>query len=159
MSEIEKIEILNEFDVIAARMRVRDAARDMGFGIVDQARISIAASSLAHVLELNSRHPGILTIERVNHKGPSGIRVVCTRANASEAALSPQEIVDLEWLVDDLTIEYLLCDGIKATVIQWLDTGNRVRRRLRKAYPTVAQAEIAVLIDRTHIKQARGSTS
>jgi serine/threonine-protein kinase RsbT len=133
MSEIEKIEILNEFDVIAARMRVRDVARDMGFGIVDQARISVAASSLAHVLELNSRHPGMLTIEHVNHKGPSGIRVVCTRAGASEADLSQQEIVELGWLVDDLTIECLLSDGIRATAIQWLDTDTGVRRHLRKA--------------------------
>jgi serine/threonine-protein kinase RsbT len=126
----EMIEILSEFDIVTARMRVRDAARAMGFGIVDQARMSVAISSLAHILELSSTHPGRITVEQANHGFLPGLRVVCTTADREIVDLPPAVIQDLEWLVDDWTIERLPSNGIQAIVIKWLTTSEDAKKRI-----------------------------
>jgi serine/threonine-protein kinase RsbT len=128
--KIETIEILSEFDIVTARMRVRDAARAIGFGIVDQARMSVAISSLAHILELSSTHPGCITVEQANHGFLPGLRVVCTTADREIVDLSPAVIQDLEWLVDDWTIERLPSNGIQAIVIKWLTTSEDAKKRI-----------------------------
>ena len=42
-----KIYVNNDLDIVMARMQARNVAKEMGFGTVDQARISLAASELA----------------------------------------------------------------------------------------------------------------
>ena len=49
----ERIPIKSDLDIVAARLKVREVARDMGFGTIDQARISLAASELARTLAQN----------------------------------------------------------------------------------------------------------
>ena len=47
MNDIQTIEIHNRFDIIEARMQVRTLARKLGLDLFDQARISLAASTVA----------------------------------------------------------------------------------------------------------------
>ena len=41
------VTIINEWDIVAARQLGRNVAKELGFGIVDQARITTAISELA----------------------------------------------------------------------------------------------------------------
>lgn len=46
MSGEERLQIRGEDDIVRARQRARDVARDLGFGMVDQSRIATAVSEL-----------------------------------------------------------------------------------------------------------------
>jgi serine/threonine-protein kinase RsbT len=43
----ERIQIASEDDIVRARQRARERARELGFGLVDQSRIATAVSELA----------------------------------------------------------------------------------------------------------------
>ena len=47
MADARSIPIKNDLDIVAARVEGRNLAKDMGFGIIDQARIATAISELA----------------------------------------------------------------------------------------------------------------
>jgi serine/threonine-protein kinase RsbT len=47
MPEVRRVLINSDLDVVAARVEGRDLAREMGFGVIDQARIATAISELA----------------------------------------------------------------------------------------------------------------
>lgn len=58
------IEIITEWDIVEARQLGRNEAMAIGFGTVDQARITTAISELARNIYLYAR-VGIIEIERV----------------------------------------------------------------------------------------------
>jgi serine/threonine-protein kinase RsbT len=69
------IEIKQEWDIVHARQQGRQLAKDLGFGQVDQARITTAISELARNIYLYAKH-GFITLEPVESKGRSGLRIV-----------------------------------------------------------------------------------
>lgn len=58
------VEIITEWDIVAARQLGRNEAKALGFGTVDQARITTAISELARNIYLYAR-VGSIEIERV----------------------------------------------------------------------------------------------
>lgn len=46
------VKIINEWDIVAARQLGRNVAKELGFGTVDQARITTAISELARNIYL-----------------------------------------------------------------------------------------------------------
>lgn len=120
MNESHTITIHSEFDVITARMKVRELARLQGFAITDQARISLATSSLANTLGLGRRHQGQIVVECVNNGEESvGIRVVCTAARDIDSDLTPESLKNTGWLVDNLTVETLPSNDVQVTAVHW----------------------------------------
>lgn len=75
MSTKSTIEIITEWDIVAARQLGRNEAKAIGFGAVDQARITTAISELARNIYLYAR-AGEVTIERINEKDKVGIRII-----------------------------------------------------------------------------------
>lgn len=76
MMEIRStVEIITEWDIVAARQLGRDEAKAIGFGAVDQARITTAISELARNIYLYAR-AGEIVLERIREGSRVGIRII-----------------------------------------------------------------------------------
>lgn len=71
------VEIITEWDIVAARQLGRNEAKKAGFGTVDQARITTAISELARNIYLYAGR-GKIEIERVTDGGLFGIKIVAS---------------------------------------------------------------------------------
>lgn len=71
------VKIINEWDIVAARQLGRNVAKEIGFGIVDQARITTAISELARNIYLYAGQ-GQVCIEKVYDGGKAGLRIDAT---------------------------------------------------------------------------------
>ncbi|MGI8387728.1 anti-sigma regulatory factor [Robertmurraya sp. P23] len=69
------VKIINEWDIVAARQLGRNVAKDLGFGTVDQARITTAISELARNIYLYAGQ-GQICIEKLYESGKAGLKVV-----------------------------------------------------------------------------------
>jgi serine/threonine-protein kinase RsbT len=71
------VKIINEWDIVAARQLGRNVAKELGFGTVDQARITTAISELARNIYLYAGQ-GNVAIEKVFDNGKSGLKIIAT---------------------------------------------------------------------------------
>ena len=126
MNDTFTIAATSVHDIMAARARVRELARQKGLGITDQARISLATSSLADVLGLGTHRHGQIIIDSVKEEDRIGIRVVCTAAKSAKRALTSAQLDVHQLLVDKLTIETLPSDDVQVTLIQWSTSRRKV---------------------------------
>ncbi|EDL62812.1 MULTISPECIES: anti-sigma regulatory factor [Bacillaceae] len=69
------VKITNEWDIVAARQLGRNVAKDLGFGTVDQARITTAISELARNIYLYAGQ-GQICIEKLSENGRNGVRII-----------------------------------------------------------------------------------
>ena len=69
------VEIITEWDIVAARQLGRDDAKAIGCGAVDQARITTAISELARNIYLYAR-AGEIVLERIRDGSKVGIRII-----------------------------------------------------------------------------------
>ena len=77
MSEKSTIDIITEWDIVAARQIGRNVAKEIGFGTVDQARITTAISELARNIYLYA-HAGEIVIEAIEEEDKKGIAITAT---------------------------------------------------------------------------------
>ncbi|WP_075619254.1 anti-sigma regulatory factor [Paenisporosarcina indica] len=77
MSYRSSVEILTEWDIVAARQLGRNEAKEVGFGTVDQARITTAISELARNIYLYAGK-GKIEIERISEGGKYGITIIAS---------------------------------------------------------------------------------
>lgn len=85
------VKIINEWDIVAARQLGRKVSKEIGFGTVDQARITTAISELARNIFLYAG-TGEICIEKMVEAGKDGLKNCCerqrprnTRCKASDA--------------------------------------------------------------------------
>jgi serine/threonine-protein kinase RsbT len=76
VSEALSIPIVGAPDVVTARVEGRNLARKMGFGVVDQARISTAISELASNVVLHVG-AGTITLRPIQDPRRRGLEIVC----------------------------------------------------------------------------------
>jgi serine/threonine-protein kinase RsbT len=76
MPDMRRVGISNELDIVAARVEGRNLAREMGFGIIDQARIATAISELARNVVLYAQR-GQITLKAVENGGKTGLQIIC----------------------------------------------------------------------------------
>jgi serine/threonine-protein kinase RsbT len=69
------VEVRNEWDIVSARQLGRNMAKELGFGNVDQARITTAISELARNIYLYAGR-GKICIEPIEQLGKKGLRIV-----------------------------------------------------------------------------------
>ena len=69
------VKIVNEWDIVAARQLGRNVAKDLGFGTVDQARITTAISELARNIYLYAG-AGMVSIEKISEHGRDGMIII-----------------------------------------------------------------------------------
>jgi hypothetical protein len=119
MENILTLPIRNSVDMIAARARVREAARQKGLDLTDQARISLAVYSLATVLRMGGERPGRVVVDCLDDGKRVGMRVACIATEAARIDSSPSALGDVGSLVDELIVEALPPGVVKVTLVQW----------------------------------------
>ncbi|MFC4354839.1 anti-sigma regulatory factor [Chryseomicrobium palamuruense] len=75
MSIESSVDIITEWDIVAARQLGRNEAKEVGFGTVDQARITTAISELARNIYLYAGK-GKITIERIADGALRGLIII-----------------------------------------------------------------------------------
>lgn len=118
MNHIKTMRVASESDIMLLRMQVRDLARAIGMALVDQARISLAASSAAKAIGLGVTHQGQATIDDCCRDGRTGVRVVCTGQNG-KADTTPSGLGDARWMVDEFTFETLPSNQVQVILVKW----------------------------------------
>ncbi|QPC48192.1 anti-sigma regulatory factor [Mangrovibacillus cuniculi] len=68
------VKIMNEWDIVAARQLGRNVAKELGFGTVDQARITTAISELARNIYLYAED-GQICIQKLEQATKKGMMV------------------------------------------------------------------------------------
>jgi serine/threonine-protein kinase RsbT len=76
MAQPKTAVIRSDLDIVIARTMARDAAKSLGFGAIDQARIATAVSELARNIFLYAG-TGNVTVREVEKPGRKGIEIVC----------------------------------------------------------------------------------
>ncbi len=123
MGKTKKVSISNDADVINARLQCRQVARDAGFGTIDQARISLAASELARVL-LKHQHlfdtPAEILISHTQQHGQAGLQLIglSTNSNAVTDSSSNNDLLSAIELVDEYLVENNE-QGVRVTLMKW----------------------------------------
>lgn len=69
------VEVRNEWDIVSARQLGRNMAKELGFGNVDQARITTAISELARNIYLYAGN-GKICIQPIDHLGKKGLKII-----------------------------------------------------------------------------------
>jgi len=71
-----RLEIKTDNDIINSRSEVKNVAKEIGFGVVDQTKIATAISELTRNV-VKYADEGALTINRIKEGGRSGIEIIC----------------------------------------------------------------------------------
>ncbi|AXN39254.1 anti-sigma regulatory factor [Peribacillus butanolivorans] len=126
------VKIINEWDIVAARQLGRNVAKELGFGTIDQARITTAISELARNIYLYAGQ-GSVSIEKLNINGKSGLKIIAedqgpgiedirrvmedgyTTSGGLGAGLP-----GAKRLMDDFDIESIPGEGTKIVATKWL---------------------------------------
>ena len=74
--DVRQVPIHSDLDIVAARIEGRNLAKELGFGIIDQARIATAISELARNVLLYAQS-GQMTLMRLLREGKTGIEILC----------------------------------------------------------------------------------
>lgn len=118
--------INNDLDIIVARLRAREVAREIGFGTVDQARISLAAGELARVLahQLALAGQGKIVISSIDTDGYTGIQVTSV-GPCNNTTMQPGAVDNGDWqqaisLVDKGVVENRGHNEVHVTLMKWL---------------------------------------
>jgi len=131
MFEVESLQMRSDLDIIAARARVRNLARAVGFNTADQARISLATSSLAYFLDLGGQRTGQITLGYPEDDKTAGIQIICqvyyAGKNFSPEIVGSKEIEKLRWMVDALQIVTLSTQDVQITLTKLLSATARMQ--------------------------------
>lgn len=132
MSNQSSVEIQTEWDIVAARQLGRNVAKELGFGTVDQARITTAISELARNIYLYAGQ-GRIEIQRLTENGMNGILIIA--ADSGPGIPDVRKVMEdgfstsgglgaglpgVKRLMDDFRIETTLGEGTDIRATKWL---------------------------------------
>jgi serine/threonine-protein kinase RsbT len=133
MERVRNIEIETERDIVLCRRVSREMARELGFNLVDQTRITTTASELARNIYEYAKS-GEVAFEVVNSEsGLTGLQMVYKDTGPGIENLS--SALDEGWtshrgmglglpgskkLMDEFSIESEVGVGTTVTVVKWL---------------------------------------
>jgi len=128
----QRVAIRSDLDIVTARVRGRDLARAMGFGVIDQARVATAISELARNVVLYAGE-GEMVLQRVEERGRVGLEVVCADAGPGipDVGMALRDgfstsnglgmgLPGTKRLMDEFAIETAPGQGTTITVRKWL---------------------------------------
>ncbi|WP_445490559.1 anti-sigma regulatory factor [Niallia sp. 03133] len=132
MGDQSCVKIINEWDIVAARQLGRNVAKELGFGTVDQARITTAISELARNIYLYAGQ-GQICIEKLAENGKTGlllsavdngpgikdIRQVMQDGFSTSGGLGAG-LPGVKRLMDEFNIETAVGQGTDIKAIKWL---------------------------------------
>src|SRR6478736_416084 len=126
------VKIVTEWDIVAARQLGRNVSKELGFGTVDQARITTAISELARNIYLYAGK-GQIYIEKLNRGGKNGLLVVVTDEGPgipdvrkvmedgySTSGGLGAGLPGVKRLMDEFDIETNVGEGTEIKAVKWL---------------------------------------
>ncbi|WP_062350871.1 anti-sigma regulatory factor [Bacillus kwashiorkori] len=125
------VKIINEWDIVAARQLGRNVAKELGFGTVDQARITTTISELARniylyagngriiVQKIENEKVGLQIIAEDNGPGIEDIAKVMEDGYSTSGGLGAG-LPGVKRLMDEFNIESIPGEGTVIQVIRWL---------------------------------------
>ena len=126
------VKILNEWDIVAVRQLGRNVAKELGFGTVDQARITTAISELARNIFLYAGQ-GEVCIEKEYIDGKSGLKIIAKDQWSGIADIRRvmedgyttsgglgAGLPGVKRLMDEFDIQSKVDEGTEITVVKWL---------------------------------------
>jgi hypothetical protein len=116
---IQTVSIENRSDIMKTRMQVRTLARQAGFDPLDQARISLATSTVAAIMGLEKAGEARIRISYLYNGTREGMQVTCTKEGTPPHDMASGVLDDARRMVDDLIVEVLPREGVKITVRKW----------------------------------------
>lgn len=120
MAEALLIPIQSELDIMRARLKAREVARDVGMSTVDQAQIALATSSVAYNLKMGGLHEGHIAIDQLREAGRVGVRVACVETGDPTPLMTHAAEREARWMVDEVEVEQLSWQTVRITMIKWL---------------------------------------
>lgn len=130
--KIESVDIITEWDIVAARQLGRNEAKKVGFGTVDQARITTAISELARNIYLYTGK-GNIAIKEVTEGNLKGLLVIASDEGPGIADVRRAledgfttsgglgaGLPGVKRLMDDFKIETVVGEGTKISATKWL---------------------------------------
>ncbi|AIY04403.1 serine/threonine protein kinase [Planococcus sp. PAMC 21323] len=132
MIDESSVEILTEWDIVAARQLGRNVAKELGFGTVDQARITTAISELARNIYLYAGK-GRIEIQQLTENGLKGILIIA--ADSGPGISDIRQVMQdgfttsgglgaglpgVKRLMDDFKIETIVGEGTDIRATKWL---------------------------------------
>ncbi len=126
------IKIKNELGIVAARQAGRNLAKDLGFGTVDQARITTAISELARNIYLYAK-VGEISVEYIEENWKKGLKVIAADTGPGIEDIR-QALEDgfttsgglgaglpgVRRLMDEFSIESTVGKGTLVIAVKWL---------------------------------------
>lgn len=127
-----KIEIITEWDIVAARQIGRNEAKKIGFNTVDQARITTAISELARNIYLYAK-AGQIIIEHLKNNHSVGIAI--TAVDRGPGIVDVRRVLDEDYptsgglgagllgvkrLMDHIEIDSIVGQGTNVRIEKWL---------------------------------------
>ncbi len=126
------IKIKSEWDIVKARQQGRNLAKEIGFGIVDQARVTTTVSELARNIYLYAK-TGEITIEPIfdgekkglkitakdNGPGIPDIRIAMEDGYSTSGGLGAG-LPGVKRLMDEFIIQSKENEGTEIIVSKWL---------------------------------------
>ncbi|MFS8606306.1 anti-sigma regulatory factor [Priestia megaterium] len=126
------VKIVTEWDIVAARQLGRNVSKELGFGTVDQARITTAISELARNIYLYAGK-GQIYIEKLKRGGKNGLLVVATDEGPgipdvrkvmedgySTSGGLGAGLPGVKRLMDEFDIETNVGEGTEIKAVKWL---------------------------------------
>jgi serine/threonine-protein kinase RsbT len=125
--------IQSEDDIVSSRQRAREAARQLGFGAVDQSRIATAVSELArNIVRYATGGHGEVAIRETSAAGRVGIEIIVADDGPGIADVE-QALCDgytsgsgmglglpgARRLMDEMTIDSAVGRGTSVTIRKW----------------------------------------
>lgn len=130
------IDILSEWDIVEARQLGRNEAKKVGFGAVDQARITTAISELARNIYLYA-DSGSISIEIIETTSKKGIKITAKDEGPGieDIRLVMQDgystshglgagLPGVRRLMDEFDIHTEIDEGTVVCIIKWLRLGS-----------------------------------
>lgn len=132
MGDQSCVKIINEWDIVAARQLGRNLAKELGFGTVDQARITTAISELARNIYLYAGQ-GQICIEKLFDNGKAGLKLIAIDSGPgikdirqvmqdgfSTSGGLGAGLPGVKRLMDEFDIKTSIGDGTEIQAVKWL---------------------------------------
>jgi serine/threonine-protein kinase RsbT len=126
------VKIITEWDIVAARQLGRNVAKELGFGTVDQARITTAISELARNIYLYAGQ-GQICIEQISEFSKRGLKIIAIDngpgipdiRKVMEDGFSTSGglgagLPGVKRLMDEFSINTVLGEGTDIQAVKWL---------------------------------------
>lgn len=126
------VPVRSDLDIVTARVEGRELAKELGFGVIDQARIATAISELTRNI-VQYAEEGQAIIRELDSSGRRGIEIVCEdqgpgipdvelamRDGYSTSKSLGMGMSGAKRLMDEFEIESELGVGTTVTIRKWL---------------------------------------